>query len=274
MGLRSDISVADVMLSNSSALPHASTHELMEIFLVIKNLVLPNVDYEDEFVWTPFEMGVFSFKIAMGTMETTQQQVQWLPAVWFSGNIPKHSYCLWFALRNELKTKCLLAERNNPVDARYVLCNGDAEDTVHLLINCPFSSPVWQDIAAKFGANAIRIGVSLTEFILQFLEYCDQSNKDNITLAKLCLPAFSHAIWKERFQGVSGSKQEVLGESLQQIKSRASFLNLNTSAEIAANWDLPPFYRSARRFLHQPMLLLIGIFSLKWDEWIYWSVVK
>lgn len=68
----------------------------------------------------------------------------------------------------------------------------------------------------------------------------DHSKEGNLTLA---LP-FVWTVWKERnnriFCRKVESTQPILMEILYQIRSRASYLRLKVSTDLAAAWNLPP----------------------------------
>lgn len=68
-----------------------------------------------------------------------------------------------------------------------------------------------------------------------------------ILLSKLCFPAYFWTIRKERnhriIRSTSRPWEVVPSDVFKQIKTRESFLNLVTSSESAAEWDLPPYPR-------------------------------
>lgn len=63
-------------------------------------------------------------------------------------------------------------------------------------------------------------------------------------LAELCITTFIRHIWRERnsqiFGGLNSAWELILSMVTKQVQSRFVYLNLQTSAEISALWDLPP----------------------------------
>lgn len=190
MGMGAEIRVADVLSFNRWVFPFGSTHELQEIFQKAQNSVFPNDPHYDEVVWTASESGNFSMKHASVDLVTHELQLPLANCVWFSGCIKKHSVCLWFAMRNGLKTKSLLLQRNIQVREDCAFCNREVENVMHLFVHCSYSSAIWADIELKFYVGRSTSSFNSLEDVVQHLMHeCDHSAKDNITLAKLYLPA-------------------------------------------------------------------------------------
>lgn len=59
---------------------------------------------EDEWVWAVEESGEYTMKSTYESLRRRKEAVRWHKAVWFTNNIPKHSFILWMALRGGLKT--------------------------------------------------------------------------------------------------------------------------------------------------------------------------
>ena len=75
-----------------------------------------------------------------------------------------------------------------------------------------------------------------------FLSNCNHRNEDDITVAKLCFPAFSWNVWCERnyqiFRNKARPWEAALHDTKAQIRSRANYLKLEVSSHILAVWDL------------------------------------
>lgn len=76
------------------------------------------------------------------------------------------------------------------------------------------------------------------------LNNCDQSKHDNLTLAKLCFPTFTGAIWNERNNHIFRNKnwpwQLTLNDVLYQVGAGAILLGLHVSPFLASAWDMLP----------------------------------
>lgn len=104
-----------------------------------------------------------------------------------------------------------------------------------------------------FGANSILgkahqindkglvcfVKVHRWEFQILDEQDCNYLNlAGNKTIASLCFPAVVWTIWRERNNHIFGSNsrhwESTLQSTLQQIRARASYLNFETSAPLAA----------------------------------------
>ncbi|XP_062114435.1 uncharacterized protein LOC133825522 [Humulus lupulus] len=88
------------------------------------------------------------YKIAEGykLLCPVHDRVTWSKEVWGRLNTPKHSFNLWLAIQDRLKTKARLYRFNVLPEARCQFCTVEDETSAHLFFECPFSSECLQQI--------------------------------------------------------------------------------------------------------------------------------
>lgn len=55
---------------------------------------------EDRWVWVPDRSSRFSVKSAWEVLRPRRPKVPWASLIWFGGNFPRHSFCVWLAVRD------------------------------------------------------------------------------------------------------------------------------------------------------------------------------
>lgn len=187
-------------------------------------------------------MGVFSLHSAIISYASLQTNHASTDLIWFKGFIGKHSTCAWFAIRNVLKLRSLLALRGITQDTSCSLCSNGHEEPLHLIVNCPYSATVWEKIAKMFHQR-ISVAVSIESHIVGQVNSFGSLKHGDVTIDKLCFPALTWNIWRERNWRVFKSKERcwefISQEIVNQIKTCIVYLNMDLSADIAAAGDLP-----------------------------------
>lgn len=202
----------------------------------------------DEIIWSVTDSGEFSLKSAI-VQNQSMYPAPWLEMIWFDGRFQKHALCLWMDFQKGLKTRALLAGRNIISDTTCALCGGNQEDIQHIMKECSFSTYIWFEIAAKVSVF-LQLQSNWIHQMQHFFSLCDASKEDNLFLAKLCAAAFAWNIWKERnnliFRAEKRVKELVTKGIMQQVRSRAIFLNLDVSSSSSASWNFPEVSHSRR----------------------------
>ena len=69
--------------------------------------IVVNDSLKDKMMWRSVngKVGEFSVKQAYCDLTDAAEQIEWCKIVWFSQNIPKHSFILWLAVQNKLTTQ-------------------------------------------------------------------------------------------------------------------------------------------------------------------------
>ncbi|XP_022157473.1 uncharacterized protein LOC111024165 [Momordica charantia] len=105
--------------------------------------------------------GLFSVSNALDVLRPVRPPVPWFSLVWFGGNIPKHSFIAWLAMRDRLATRDRLCRWDYSVMVSCVFCTGQ-ESWDNLFFECPFSWEVWSSMIAWAGSSR-RISYWSTE---------------------------------------------------------------------------------------------------------------
>ncbi|XP_030478499.2 uncharacterized protein LOC115695582 [Cannabis sativa] len=101
------------------------------------------------------EFSAHDYKIVEGQAWFAQEfeKVPWSNEVWSRLNPPKHSFVLWLAMMNRLKTKDRLLKHGSIDIDTCLLCNSAAETAEHLFFGCVFAAECIEQIKAWFGWN-------------------------------------------------------------------------------------------------------------------------
>lgn len=114
------------------------------------------------------------------------------------------------------------------------------QETAHHLLLCPCKE-VW--CKCDMLGFCVQGFNSIQDQMIRFFLKCDNRKNDNQMLAKLCFPAFTWNIWKERnfriFRNTRRPSIALANEIKQQVKARAIYLNLNVSTHLQWKWDIP-----------------------------------
>uniref|UniRef100_A0A803Q8P1 Reverse transcriptase zinc-binding domain-containing protein n=1 Tax=Cannabis sativa TaxID=3483 RepID=A0A803Q8P1_CANSA len=79
------------------------------------------------------------------------EKVSWSNEVWSRLNIPKHSFLLWLAMLNKLKTRDRLFKHGYIDGAECIFCNNVAETTNHLFFECYFGTECLKQVKEWLG---------------------------------------------------------------------------------------------------------------------------
>lgn len=114
-----------------------STHQVPSLYAGINNHVMWKNGANHIVPFTVFE----AWKSVIGQFH----EVPWHNFCWFPKHIPKHSFCLWLALRKRLPTQDrMLIWRVDGNDLRCTLCNSCLDSHDHLFFECSFSIQIWR----------------------------------------------------------------------------------------------------------------------------------
>uniref|UniRef100_A0A803PDG0 Reverse transcriptase domain-containing protein n=1 Tax=Cannabis sativa TaxID=3483 RepID=A0A803PDG0_CANSA len=93
------------------------------------------------------------YKIAEGLnwFSPTWEKVPWSKEVWSRLNIPKHSFLLWLAMINRLKTRDRLFHHGYIAGADCIFCNNAAETTNHIFFECFVAAECLKQVKGWFG---------------------------------------------------------------------------------------------------------------------------
>lgn len=92
-----------------------------------------------------------AYKHLQGSLEATPL-FRW---IWKSGALGKHKFFAWLLIKDRLSTRNILKIKNMFLDDySCVLCvNGPEETSLHLFLECPFSSACWHSIGVNWNLS-------------------------------------------------------------------------------------------------------------------------
>ncbi|XP_062106391.1 uncharacterized protein LOC133817803 [Humulus lupulus] len=142
------------------------------------------------------------------------ETVHWCKEVWGRLNIPKHSFILWLAVQNRLKTKERLQRFNILNDSTCLLCNSQPESATHLFFGCSISLICLRQVQLWLGWNA---NASSLVAVLRWIERAKLS-KFRKLLYSAAVAAVTYQIWKGRNEVLWSQKQFHIDVVVQLVK--------------------------------------------------------
>lgn len=144
-------------------------------------------------------------------LETNQTSLLW-KSIWGASIIPKVKNYIWRLVSNAVGVKVSLIKRGMHVDSSYSIC-GDDETTVHMVIGCRWTEPLWDELMG------IRLNVAVPTNITSLMENKRREGNGHTTLQTgawvTCMLA-TWFIWKARckieFEGVQPNPTSVMAE--------------------------------------------------------------
>ncbi|GJU53272.1 putative RNA-directed DNA polymerase, eukaryota, reverse transcriptase zinc-binding domain protein [Tanacetum coccineum] len=173
----------------------------MDIYNARRNENIVNIhlksDKEDYLVWKT-RMGsekIFSVSQAYYDLNNSDEDVKWTKLVWFSQNIPKHSFVLWLSIQQKLYTQDKIRSWGSYDMMACPLCNHGMDSHQHLFFQCKFTEDLWNKVKIKMEiSNDCR---GWEDIVNTFSDmYC--GNFINSIIRRLSLATCVYLIWQER----------------------------------------------------------------------------
>ncbi|KAF8406614.1 hypothetical protein HHK36_008704 [Tetracentron sinense] len=106
MSRLSPSAMVSVLICNSTWSPPIARYlDLMEIWHDLPSLLPDSATVANEIIWLPSPSGTFSLKSAWQALRSPKSSIPWAEIVWFTMNIPRHSFITWLALLDGLQTR-------------------------------------------------------------------------------------------------------------------------------------------------------------------------
>ncbi|GJY12210.1 RNA-directed DNA polymerase, eukaryota, reverse transcriptase zinc-binding domain protein [Tanacetum coccineum] len=105
----------------------------------------------DELVWRSRsgKESNFSVKQVYDDLKGSGEEVTWATIVWFSQNIPKHSFIVWMEILNKLTTQDKVKNWRSYDMMACPLCNQDIDSHQHLFFQCQYANQFWAKAKSK-----------------------------------------------------------------------------------------------------------------------------
>ncbi|KAM6567268.1 hypothetical protein CsatA_026396 [Cannabis sativa] len=201
-----------------------------------KKLVELKNEWKDQINTSQFAAGNYKISDVYNHMTIGNQVCHWSKQVWSRMNIPKHSFLLWLAVQDRLKTRRRLVRFQIATDAQCILCNESDETAEHLYFCCKFSKECLEQVKAWLGWGATTI--SLQEII----RWINRAKKSKFRKAvyTAATAALVYHIWKTSncilWQGNNTQMEQMIQEVKWQVKTRITCVMPKTVAQIVYDW--------------------------------------
>ncbi|KAJ0770489.1 putative RNA-directed DNA polymerase [Helianthus annuus] len=192
----------------------------LDLFPVLFTISVPNIvpNSCDRLVWKGLDGKIDEFQSAQvwNTIRNRENQAMWANMVWFSQCIPRHSFHLWLAFRNKLKTQDRLTvwEAGSLTNLKLMccpLCYSDRDSRDHLFFRCPFAEHVWSNIKMLGQLRSVN---NTWESVLGWVDHHSSSKQADHVICKLLIAASAYYIWQERnnrmFKNLKRSEAQVV----------------------------------------------------------------
>lgn len=153
---------------------------------------------EDRVVWTASSHGRFTTKTAWEVTRANGQKVDWHPVIWFTNNIPKHSFIGWGVMTRRLPTQSHLCRLNILRTSQCCFCWNARETDEHLFFQCPFTSSIWKHVLSWIHPTRRRTRTFLSE--CSWISHIYKGKGISSLIARLAFGAPLYYIWWERNQ--------------------------------------------------------------------------
>ncbi|XP_056846887.1 uncharacterized protein LOC130497767 [Raphanus sativus] len=194
-GLSSALTVKQAALRGAWSRPRGRHPILLLMRACLPDLPADiNSSLPDIFLWRNtmhLPPAAFSSSLTWSTLHPMPPTVAWYSSVWFSGNIPKHSFITWVAARDRMPTRDKLRRWGLDVTPLCPLCDS-ADET-------PLSPP-----------NSF-------EQTMVWLRSCTNVAKLKV-MCKIIFQAAVYIIWKERNSRIHNASSRPASSLLQELQ--------------------------------------------------------
>ncbi|GKV51281.1 hypothetical protein SLEP1_g57948 [Rubroshorea leprosula] len=146
-GFSSQAKLEVVVNGNFWKWPPARSPQLLDIQIVLCDRLYPKERDKDIVIWIPSASRTYTAGRTWHWIRSKQSSVPWHRLVWFSRQIPKHSFISWLAILDRLTTKARQKKWSPNIDDTCVLCNNGSETVEHLFFKCSYAKCVWKRLS-------------------------------------------------------------------------------------------------------------------------------
>ncbi|GJY13625.1 RNA-directed DNA polymerase, eukaryota, reverse transcriptase zinc-binding domain protein [Tanacetum coccineum] len=199
-----------------------------------KEIRLDN-NMKDKLVWRSRsgKESMFSVSQAYDELKGREEEVKWANLIWFSQNIPKHSFILWMAILNKLSTQDKIRGWGSYDMMVCSLCNQDADSHQHPFFKCQYADKFWSMAKSKLGINSTDM--EWNEFIC-YASKLYNGNSIQSVIRRLGIAACVYLLWQERngriFRSEKRSPNELFEVLCEVIRLRLLSLKFKNSKAV------------------------------------------
>lgn len=220
------VKVSKLIQENTWHIPAQLRRAMPDITVAIEEEIEISGE-NDEIVWTASLHGDFTFKDTYHCIRNGVAPVAWHSLVWFSHNIPRHSFIAWMLLKEGLKTLVKLKQWNVVQSEVCILCSQHREDENHLFHECQYAACVWNQLINLAGYNRVRAQRWEDELVWFIIH--SKGEECKALALKLIFNAGIYGLWKERntriFQNKRTAPVALAQEAHNAVKIKLHSLN-------------------------------------------------
>ena len=165
-------------------------------------------------------------------MTQEDNKVPWYRVVWFTQNIPKHAFVLWFAIQNKLTTQDRIRRWGSYYMMACPLCYQDMDSHPHLFFKCEYANQFWGNVVRKVGMSCGKMD---WEEIVSSFANSFNGNSIASVIKRLALAASVYLIWQERNNRIFREEQRSCDElfKIWQDNMRFRMMSLKVKPSVA-----------------------------------------
>ncbi|GKV09536.1 hypothetical protein SLEP1_g21022 [Rubroshorea leprosula] len=208
-GFSSQAKLEVVVNGNFWKRPPTHSPQLLDIQIALCDRLYPKKRDKDTVIWIPSTSRTYTTGRTWHWIKSKQSKVPWHRLVWFSRQIPKHSFISWLAILDRLTTKARQKKWSPNIDDTCVLCNNGSETVEHLFFKCTYAKCVWKSLSAM---SEIPYLDSWQQLVLWMGKRIRRKSLYQ-TLIKLMWNAAVYHVWMERNRRIHQHVYKTTGES-------------------------------------------------------------
>nr|XP_043612390.1 uncharacterized protein LOC122584241 [Erigeron canadensis] len=158
--------------------------------------------------------------------------VPWAKLIWYSQCIPRHSFILWLAMWQKLKTHDKFEFFELKSDLKCVFCKEGPDSHNHLFFNCDYPNKVWQKIKKL---ARLESAPNSWNDIVNFFVIRPANKTIWSIIQRLVLGAMVYFIWQERnlrsFKGKNRSVDDLCNIITAEVRFRLMGLRIKVTKQ-------------------------------------------
>ncbi|EFH41795.1 hypothetical protein ARALYDRAFT_917542 [Arabidopsis lyrata subsp. lyrata] len=147
----------------------------------------------------------FTSRHTWNLLRKAKHKVLWHNSVWFPQRVPRYSFIVWLAVKDQLSTGTRM--RAWGVEQPCVFCRERDESRDHLFFACPFTYSIWSELTSRLLRRKLNPDWSRTLLSLR----SPQLTKRDQNLLCMIFQTTLYMVWK---RGMAGTTIKVLTRHL------------------------------------------------------------
>lgn len=235
--------VADVVINGEWSWPEEWRDRFPVLFNTPPPLLISN--RKDMVLWKT-NAGIivpFSVKIACSDLIEDSPIVHWSKLVWFSQSIPRHSFILWLAISEKLRTQDRMVFGSPIANLKCAFCHDQVDSHEHLFFQCEYPLSVWNELKQM---TRLDHAPNCLQDLIGYFQRIPINKSIWSVLQRLVLGAVVYYVWQERnlriFQSKSRPKDDLCKLIKEVVRLRCLSLKIKSSKQSLEAADIWGFH--------------------------------